>query len=409
MSQQYFVIDNGSYNIKAGFNSQNSPIKHQNTLSKARDGLIYVGNEYLVQTNNYSGMIFKRPYDHGHLISWETEKAVWDYTFNKASPNQELDTSITHLTLTETPFQLPQLSMNTDQIVFEEYGFNEYYRCAPASLVPWGNLGSSENSNNDFTLVVDSGYSGTWIVPIIYQNVYWKGVKKLPIGGASLNGLLREIISFRHYDIADEPVLINTIKEKTCFMATDFEKSLANRKKYKCEFILPDFKTTTTGFVRTKDTPVDTTGDVQSLALIDERFTIPESFYHPEIIFDNTTSSTSTIQNASFKNITDLVVESIMTCPKVTQPLLLGNIITVGGNTNLSGFTDRLRNELVKELPIDWHVKVKETEHNPDEASWYGGAQLTNDEIIKKISISKKDYFEHGSNWCQKQFGFKNL
>ena len=192
-------------------------------------------------------------------------------------------------------------------------------------------------------------------------------------------------------------------------MATDFEKSLANRKKYRCEFILPDFKTTTTGFVKTKDTPIDTTGDVQSLALIDERFTIPESFYHPEIIFDNTTSSTSTIQNASFKNITDLVVECIMSCPKVTQPLLLGNIITVGGNTNLPGFTDRLRHELVKELPIDWHVQVKETEHNPDEASWFGGAQLTNDEIINNISISKKDYFEHGSNWCQKQFGFKNL
>lgn len=409
MSQQYFVIDNGSYNVKSGFNTQDKPIKHQNALVKARDGHIYVGDNHLTQTNNYSGMIFKRPYDHGHLISWETEKPIWDYAFNQASPHEELDASITHLTLTETPFQLAQLSMNTDQIIFEEYGFNEYYRCAPSSLVPWLGIGSPEKTNNDFTLVVDSGHSCTWIVPVIYQNVYWKGVKKLPIGGSLLNGLLREIISFRHYDIADEPILINTIKEKTCFMAMDFNKSLENRRQHECEFILPDFKTTTTGYVKTKDTPTDASSDIQSLKLTDERFTIPESFYHPEIVFDNTTSSASTIQNATFKNLTDLVVESIMSCPKTTRPLLLGNIVTVGGNTNIPMFTERLRGELTKELPMDWLVKVQQSQHNPDEASWYGGAQLSNDDIISKISISKKDYFEHGSNWCQKQFGFKNL
>ena len=40
-----------------------------------------------------------------------------------------IDPDDIHLILTEQPYQLPQLSTNTDQIIFEEYGFNKYYRC----------------------------------------------------------------------------------------------------------------------------------------------------------------------------------------------------------------------------------------------------------------------------------------
>ncbi|CUM65405.1 uncharacterized protein PRCAT00003043001 [Priceomyces carsonii] len=394
---KHLVVDNGSYNIKAGFQGA-EPLKVHNIISKTKDGAIYIGNEYLKQTNNYSGIIFRRPYDQGHLVSWETEKPVWDYMFDKF----EFDASETHLTLTETPFQLPQLSINTDLIVFEEYGFSEYYRCIPASLVPW--LGSDKS---DYMLVIDSGFYATWIIPVIYQKVYWKGVKKLPIGGKLLNGLLRELISFRHYDIADEPILINTIKEKTCFVAQDFNSALRKRNNYMTEFILPDFKTTTTGYVKTDSSKVPP--DAQSLRLLDERFTVPESFYHPEIIFDNNSTNSSLLQSTPMKNLVDLAVESIMSCPEVVRPLLSSNISVVGGTACLPNFESRLLSELRRELPLDWCVKSISTDIPKDEAAWNGGLNLSSDEVIEKVSITKQDYFEHGANWCQKQFGFKNL
>lgn len=453
MSEQYLIIDNGSYNIKAGFNTDSGdcrPLKVRNAISKTRDGLIYIGNDYKTQTNNYSGISFKRPFSQGHLTSWETEKPIWDYTFDQLCLENPVDPSSTHLTLTETPFQLPQLSISTDQIVFEEYGFNEYFRCIPGLLIPWidysdgklhnlnekdDNLDEKSNvtskvetsndnsniqpeiqsqivtngNNNDFMLVIDSGYDSTWIIPMIYQCVYWDGVRKLPIGGKLLNGLLRELISFRHYDFSEEPILINTIKEQTCFMALDFNRDLQKKINYNCQFVLPDFKTTTTGYVKTEASP--TNKDAQLLSLQDERFVPPESYYHPEILFDNSASTTSNtiLQSLPFKNIIDLIVDSIMACPKVAQPLLLANIVLSGGSTKIPNFKSRLSSELKKELPLDWYVRIIDTGDIPqDELAWYGGLNLTSSDIINKISISKKDYFEHGSNWCQKQFGFKN-
>lgn len=398
------VVDNGSYNIKAGPTSSKRPQKFRNTLSRTRDGRIHISNDYIRQTQHYSGLVFKRPFDQGHLTTWETEKPIWDYAFDNLD-GSEFDALLHSLILTETPFQLPQLSINTDQIVFEEYGFSQYYRCTPASLIPW--LEGAEKPA-DFEVVVDCGYNATWIMPIIYQNVYWKGVKKLPVGGNLLNGLLREMVLFRHYDILDEPILVNTIKEQTCFLATDYSKTLRNHRDHACQFVLPDFKTTATGYLVKDGT--EAPADVQSLTLSDERFSVPEALYRPEIIFDNVSTSNQLLQTTPFKNLADLVVECIMSCPATAQPLLLANIHIVGGTSQLPNFKLRLHSELVKELPLDWFVKLKEHEHiAPDERAWHGGVQLSEAEIFEKISITKQEYFEHGSNWCQKQFGFRNL
>lgn len=403
---QYLVLDNGSYNIKAGFSESERPLKVFNAITKTKDGLIYLGNDHLTQTNNYSGINIKRSHDQGHLTSWETQKPVLDYTLDKLSI-KELDMKDTHLTLTETAFQLPQLSINTDQIVFEEYGFSEYYRCTPASLVPW--YTKSETNNNDFQLIIDAGFLATWIIPVIYQRVYWKGVRKLPVGGNILNGLLKELVSFRHYDITDEPLLINTIKEQTSFVAQDFQAALKNRLNTMCEFVMPDFKTTITGYVRDPKTKLS--DDVQTLKLLDERFIPAESYFHPEILFDNNPAyaSNSMIQSSPFKNITDLIVEAIQACPEITRPLLLANIGVVGGTAKLPGFRERILAELEKELPSDWVVKVHHYDGELDEIIWQGGVNLTNDEVINNVSVTKQEYFEHGANWCQNQFGFENF
>ncbi|KAG7195009.1 Actin- protein 6 [Scheffersomyces spartinae] len=399
----FLVIDNGSYNIKAGIDNVQ---KVQNCISRARDGTVYIGNDYLPVPNAYSGLITKRPIDQGHLTSWEIEKPIWDYTLEKI--DRRLDPLQLSLLLTEQPYQLPQLSMNTDQIVFEEYGFQEYYRCIPAALVPWAqsaSISTEEGYVDDFELVIDSGFQATWIVPMIYQNVYWNGIKKLPIGGNLLNGLLRETISFRHYDMTEEPILINTIKENALFMAKDFNKAL--KEKVTCDFVLPDFKTTTTGYVKKPNEKLP--NDTQVLRLSDERFVIPETFYHPERIFDNSTaySKLSTIQEANLKNITDLVIDSIMECPEVSRPLLSANISLVGGNINIPNFKHRLVDELKKELPSEYSVNVKQRSYKPEDVAWNGGVSLSQADVMDNLKVTKKEYFEHGANWCQKQFGFK--
>ncbi|KAM9898148.1 hypothetical protein OXX79_006466, partial [Metschnikowia pulcherrima] len=150
--------------------------------------------------------------------------------------------------------------------------------------------------------------------------------------------------------------------------------------------------------------------DAQSIQLYDERFTVPESYFHPEIMLDNNSHSKNTIiQNASFKNITDLVVESIMACPEVVRPILSANISIVGGAANLTNFEERLTAELKRELPTNWKVKVLPQKYALDEVAWHGGCTLAKNDIMNEIKITKQEYFEHGANWCQKQFGFRNF
>lgn len=406
---KHLILDNGSYTIKAGYATEPAPHSVQNLLAKAKDGALYIGNDYLAHTNLYSGINFRRPHDQGHLTSWETQKPVWDYTFDRLGPdgNEAFDPLDTHLTLTETPFQLPRLSMNTDMIVFEEYGFGEYYRCAAPLLVPWA-AGAVGSVPPDFALVVDCGYNAVHVVPVLYQRAYWRGVRKLPIGGRHLNGLLRETVSFRHYDVSDEPVLINTVREQTMFVAAEFEAALRKKTDYKCEFILPDFKTTFTGYVHdgtTKPPP-----DAQSIQLFDERFTIPESFFKPEIMLDhNALSKNPLIQKAHFKNLPELVVEAIRACPEVCRPLLAQNICVVGGTAKVDGLSARLLLELKCELPENWNVRFFEQQHDLNDVTWYGGVRLADQDILKQMSITKQEFFEHGENWCQKLFGFESF
>ncbi|CAK7905695.1 actin-like protein Arp6p [[Candida] anglica] len=424
------VVDNGSYTVKCGFSGdQKSPQITANTVVRTRDGAIHTGNAYLSQHSQYSGMLFKRPHEQGNLTSWEIERPVWDIAFEEL----RVDAKDTRLILSETPFQLPQLSINTDQIVFEEYGFDSYYRAVPQALVDWVEDDEAEGENgvnsseqkltrkstkkdvkpikSNFSLIIDSGFNCTWIVPMLYNNVYWKGVRKFPLGGRAINGLLRELISFRHYDVSDEAVLINTIKESTCFMAQDYKKTLSNRSSHDCVFVLPDFKTTTTGYIRddsTKRSKNSDDSEQQVLHLSDERFTPSEAFYHPEIIFNSSTSNSSKIHSSTFKNLTDLIVESIMTCPVATRPMLSANISIVGGTSKMKNFKERLSHELTSELPMDWTVRIRENRYDAIDMAWHGGVSLSEDDRLNDVCISKKEYFEHGPNWCQRQFGFKN-
>lgn len=61
------------------------------------------------------------------LVSWDAEKPVWDRIF---SPDGlDIKPPETSLLVTEPYFNLPNIAETYDQIVFEEYEFDSYYRC----------------------------------------------------------------------------------------------------------------------------------------------------------------------------------------------------------------------------------------------------------------------------------------
>ena len=135
------VIDNGGYTIKAGFSMPIIPALEgtqanlptpsiiPNCLARDLHKKVYIGSQ-LSKCTDYTEMVFRRPVERGFLVNWEAEKEIWDQEFFDKKAPLKCDPAETGLILTEAPNALPQLQTNCDQIVFEEYGFASYYRCA---------------------------------------------------------------------------------------------------------------------------------------------------------------------------------------------------------------------------------------------------------------------------------------
>ncbi len=410
------ILDNGSFNIKVGYNTADvkDVKKVQNTICRTKDKKLLISNQ-IHNVNDISGINFKRPIEKGNLVSWEVEKQIWDYAFTSRDVDLDVDPGDTHLILGETPFTLPQLSINTDQIIFEEYGFQSLYRNPMAGFIPW-NYGKNETlyepkiendisgikNYADFQLVIDSGFNATWIIPIIKGVVYWRGVRKFEIGGRFLSGVLREYVSFRHYNVTDETILVNNIKEKSCFVSLDYNESLKmikqnkNNKDHIIEYVLPDFNTTTQGYVLTPELKQKyKPQEQQILRLYDERFSVPETIFHPEIVNVN-----------NKPGLVETIMDSIYTLPELIRPLIVSNIIVIGGNFEMENFEKRLSNELKIVLPVEWDVRIGKPS-NPTTYGWESAKVFSENESYRNVRVSKQDYEEHGSQWCQQRFGFQ--
>ncbi|KAH3684089.1 hypothetical protein WICPIJ_004938 [Wickerhamomyces pijperi] len=417
------IIDNGSYEIKIGHasNGVESVKTLQNSIIRTKDKRLLISNQ-LSTINDISGVQFKRPIERGQLVSWEVEKMIWDYAFESTDVGLNIDTfHDKDLILSEAPFTIPQMSMNSDQVVFEEYGFNSLYKSPVGGFVPFNQqnnekiyIPSTESvgetavtavetgSYSDYQLVIDSGFNATWIIPMVKGVIYWRGVKKLDIGGRFLSGVLREQISFRHYNVTDETVLINNIKNESCFVSLDYNESLkkikakgSNKQDHVIEYVLPDFNTTTQGYVLTPELKEKYKPQSQQiLKLYDERFTAPETLFHPEIV---------DVFNKA--GIVETIIDSINTLPEIVRPLIVANIVMIGGNCNMRGFEQRLLNELKIVLPVEWEVRIGK----PSNPSTYGrecASVFSQTESYQKVKITKKDYEEHGPHWVHKRFGY---
>lgn len=143
----------------------------------------------------------------------------------------KVDPKNTRLLITEPCFNLPVIQEGYDQMIFEEFQFTSCYRTIAPELCLFNEIaelfGDKRGSIPDCALVVDSGYSFTHIVPFLKGKVLSKGVRRLDVGGKLLTNYLKEIVSFRYYDMMEETYIINDVKEQCCYISKDVYKDLA--------------------------------------------------------------------------------------------------------------------------------------------------------------------------------------
>ena len=145
-------------------------------------------------------------------------------------------------------------------------------------------------------LVVDSGFSFTHVTPVVEGKIIWSAVKRyfpptamtyssLNVGGKFLTNYLKEVISYRHYNMMDETYLINNVKESCCFVSQNFSSDLEKFKSKsggEVKYVLPDYSHSKEGYVLKEGQTIK--DDQQVLVLGNERFAIPEILFTPSDI-----------------------------------------------------------------------------------------------------------------------------
>ncbi len=268
-------------------------------------------------------------------------------------------------------------------------------------------------------MLIDSSYSHTTITPLLLGRPIHPSVRRLDVGGKLLTNYLTRLLSLRQYDMRNDTYLVNDIKEATSYASLDFSADMEKTwkgpqgdrrpiydaaKGIAKDYVLPDYNTLKTGFVRdhdplantklkelTRGKPIGVMEDV--IVLRNERFTVPELLFKPTDI------------GLRQSGIAQQVLDSLSGIPQGLWPGFLANIVCVGGNVCIGGFVERLQMEIRMLAPAECIVRVGKAA-DPITATWEGGANLARNEVkLASMSVTKQEYEEFGSAWVSRKFG----
>ncbi|KAL6303887.1 actin-like protein Arp6 [Sparassis latifolia] len=390
------IVENGAGTIKAGVLGDHGGqprIIPNAIISSKGNKTAYFGHEF-EKCQDYSSLHFHLPFEKGFLVDWDAQKAVWDGMFS--SDCLEVDTTESSLLITEPYFNLPNIQEVYDQFVFEEYEFKSYYRCTPASLIPHGTLFAGPSLEPpECMIIVDSGFSFTHVVPIMNGSVLWNAVKRIDVGGKLLTNQLKELASFRQWNMMDETYIMNDIKESCCYVSTNFIRDLeithANSRNNEIvqEYILPDFSVHRPGRIRRAGEQLDDNSQV--MYMNNERFTVPEVIFRPDNIGLNQCG------------LATAVASSINLLPEDLRGMFWAHIGLIGGNTNIPGFQERLTNELRSLAPVECEVAVHTTNDPMTEAYRSAVGFASKPEFFQCV-VTREEYLEMGSKASRRKF-----
>lgn len=197
-------------------------------------------------------------------------------------------------------------------------------------------------------LLVDSGYSHTTVTPVINGRPVQQAIRRLNIGGKFLTNYLKEQLSTRSINLMDETYAVEEMKEAVSFVSSDFRGDLErtwkgdkrNRRgldtSIALEYVLPDFQDVHRGVVRPYDPraakAVAFAGPSREtvVTLTNERFSGPELFFNPADVG---------LQEGGLPSV---IMQSVEAMPSSIRAAMLANVVLVGGNVKIPGFTDRL-------------------------------------------------------------------
>ena len=206
------VIDNGGHTCKVGFAGQAEPVKSMpNGIAKSKtEHKVFVADQ-LDACKDFSALQYRLSLERGCLVNWDVQSQVWARAFG--SEVLKISPADCRLLLSEIPLCPTAIQDTLDEMVFEHFGFHSY--CTrPAPMLAALALREQQAASppQPASLVLDAGFSACHCVPIFGGSMVNFGVRRLNIGGKIMTNHLKQVVSYRAYNVMDETHLINDIK-----------------------------------------------------------------------------------------------------------------------------------------------------------------------------------------------------
>ncbi|KIY51520.1 actin-domain-containing protein [Fistulina hepatica ATCC 64428] len=392
MSNPIVILDNGGQTVKAGiFGIHPQPKIIPNVVVRSKgDKATYIGQE-IEKCEHYSSLRYRLPFEKGFVVDWDVQKAIWDNIFSEDILN--IDTTESSVLITEPYFNLPNIQDVYDQFIFEEYEFRSCHRNTAAALIQYGPLFQQPGlPTAECFVLVDSGFSFTHVVPVLNGKAVWNAVKRIDVGGKLLTNQLKELVSYRQWNMMDETHIINHAKETCCFVSLDFKSDIETCRlpanPILREYILPDLTVNRYGKLRL---PGDTPNNDQILVMNNERFSVPEIIFRPSDIGLNQAGLAETIAH------------SISLLPADLQGMFWANIGLVGGNTKFPHFRERLMSELQSLAPADVEIILYESS-DPITETYHSAYVFASLADFQRYTVTRAEYLEIGCDAARRKF-----
>ena len=269
-----------------------------------------------------------------------------------------------NIMIIESPNNPKQNREKIAQIIFETFNAPGLYISNSAVL----SLYSVGKYNG---IVIDSGGDFTHFVPIYDCFGMPHAYIQENYAGRDLTLYMQELlyeVGYRAYT-THEKEIVESIKEKVCYVALDFEEELKYVEPF--DYELPDGTHVT---------------------IKDQRIRCPEVLFKPDIIGKDGVGIAKACYN------------SIQKCDLDKRKDLYNNIVLSGGNSMFNGLKERLIKEIKYLAPNSMEEEVSVIA-SPERkiAAWIGGSILSSSPYFENSWITKTEYEEEGANIVHKK------
>ena len=359
------IIDNGTGVIIAGFAGDDAPKSvFPNCAGKLREKPVmvgcskkdsYVGDE---AQQNRAILALQRPMKHGIIEDWDAMEKVWEHIYKSELSINYFDE---HPLLISEALRNPKYHREKmAMIFFESFECPTFYVSNPCNLALYA------YGVHHFGFCLDVGEGVTQGLPC--EGVYPMPGFRYNFAGGELTDYLGDLMTESgHYELnsIQDKVLVQDIKEKTCYVAESYDIAMAkslHTSELQQSYELPDG---------------------QTLTLNSERFRCPEALFQPSLL------------GLELPGIHQAVYNCLMRCPIDLRRDFFGNIVLFGSTTMLPGFSDRLQMELTALAPTT--IKVK-TIAAPERkySTWIGGSILGSLPCFRECWVTRQQYDEVG-------------